>query len=262
MTSEFEKMFMEIHGHMDPISWGRLVAEVARNPAVARSLVRFLRFEEELSFQLAYDRSHFLNRVRSATTERVPSEHFVVGVTRRIHHVPVRRILSRPRGSRILSAVIVAAMVAIAVLLIGFGVRAGNRDLPVVMETTGGLTTGTGTNLHIGDRLSVGMTICSGLAGSARIRYHDGSTIQLDPGTRLMVRSSAAGKALELLKGQLTATIAHQPVMQLVILSSDALITVVGTRFSLRDSELGCALKVVQGAVKISARSGDSALAF
>jgi len=108
-----------------------------------------------------------------------------------------------------------------------------------------------GERLHAGDRLTTG-------AGSALLRYADGTRITIAAGSVAMVLDATKGKRLRLDQGDLAADVAHQPSGRpLVISTTSAEVVVIGTTLDVTSTGDETRVGVTTGTVRI-ARGSDS----
>ncbi len=92
---------------------------------------------------------------------------------------------------------------------------------------------------------------------SATVKFADGTTLHLEPGTEISLvavdSKQSGGKQLKLLTGSLSAEVANQPPgLPLLIQTPHALVTVVGTEFDLSVATNQTALEVTRGLVKMT----------
>jgi hypothetical protein len=122
-------------------------------------------------------------------------------------------------------------------------------ELPARVELAGATT-----------QPKLGETIRADGKTSATVKFADGTTLHLDPGTELSLQAVAnlprkGGKQLKLLAGSLSADVAKQPEnLPLLIQTPHALVTVVGTEFDLNVATNQTALEVTRGLVKMTGR--------
>ena len=121
-----------------------------------------------------------------------------------------------------------------------FATRSPELALGHVEHVAGGClritARGRETKLAQGEVLTAGNVLRIGPNGAARLGLDDGSTIWLCTGTELALVGprSAAAPALRLLRGELRADIAHDPAHPFSIVTPEARLRVLGTRFTCR----------------------------
>lgn len=131
-------------------------------------------------------------------------------------------------------------------------------DLPLVVRVVGDVrvktASGSSRNMAVGESPQVGDTLFVEDDDEVVLRYRDGTEIELDGTSRLMVGQSAqSGKQLELRSGTLQADVAAQAADRpLLIITPHARVLVLGTRFELAtDSETGTRLDLESGRVEL-----------
>ncbi len=126
--------------------------------------------------------------------------------------------------------------------------------------------------LQVGAVLSVAM-IALGLTLSVRsgafadfrtpvgriqtVQLVDGSRLTLDTDTAVENRFRTAGRRLRLVRGQVSAEVAHDPTRPFVIETPDGTVTALGTRFTVRMISDGVEVSVQQSSVRACAKDGD-----
>ncbi len=114
-----------------------------------------------------------------------------------------------------------------------------------------------GLQRMVGDRLLPGDELTTG-AGSAYLRYHDGTEVVLAAGSRARVLPPAVGKRLHLDYGDLDAQVAKQPPGRpLVISTATAAITVLGTTLRVASTADETRVSVSTGLVTVT-RGNDT----
>jgi hypothetical protein len=109
-----------------------------------------------------------------------------------------------------------------------------------------------------------GETLRTGSNSSAVIAYSDGSVVELDHDTTLIVRDQSPwsrSKEIEIVSGKVTAKVARQREgRQMTFSSDDARAEVVGTKLSFQSNDGVSRLEVTEGAVRFVPRSGGAAV--
>ncbi len=120
-------------------------------------------------------------------------------------------------------------------------------------------------SIHAGQVLQDGDAITPEGSATVTVHFQDGTEIVADAGTRLtllaLAGSSGTGKRLRLDAGHITAEVAKQPANRpLIVSTSNAQATVVGTAFTLLNTAGRTRLDVVHGLVRLSRTTGGEAL--
>ncbi len=154
----------------------------------------------------------------------------------------------------------VAAMMVLAVLLALYkdAQRPGEQALELVL-LNGAVSVLSGQERHVASRsevLAPGCTLVTGAMSSARLRYADGTVLDLTANARLDIIESTtaegAQKALRLHAGSVHAEVAHQPAGRpLRIATADAEAVVLGTRLILDTKTSDTRLSVEKGLVRL-----------
>jgi ferric-dicitrate binding protein FerR (iron transport regulator) len=107
-----------------------------------------------------------------------------------------------------------------------------------------------------GQEVAPGDIVTTAAGAMATIRYRNERTqLSLHPGTILVVEDSAAGKKFELRQGVIDAQVAPQAAGRpMLIATSHARATVVGTAFKLRANSVTTKLDVFEGKVRFTCR--------
>lgn len=104
-----------------------------------------------------------------------------------------------------------------------------------------------------GAALVSGQGLATGADGGGRLRFADGTTIELEPDTLVAQVGEALGKRLFVAAGRVSATVAAQPAGRPLVLGSPHLeATVVGTRLRLAVDPGGSRLDVTEGRVLLA----------
>lgn len=153
------------------------------------------------------------------------------------------------------------ASAAAALLLVTIGwwwSRPGNDDAPVLVraEATEVQRADVGRVL-VGERLRLGDRLTTG-AGSAYLRYADGTVLTLKAGSVATVLDASTGKRLHLEQGDLVAEVSPQPAGRpLVISTTAAEVSVVGTTLNVASTGTETRVGVTSGSVRVD-RGSDS----
>ncbi len=120
---------------------------------------------------------------------------------------------------------------------------AARADLVVVRD---GERTAAQSSVQAGDRLEVG-------ASGARLDWtSEGTGIDLDAGSRVVIDQLGIHKRLRLELGTLTAEVAPQGEGSLSVTTPFGVVDVVGTRFRVQVDQDACAVQVEHGAVRVT----------
>ena len=258
-----------LNGELTPEQAGELEAWLAQNDENVREFVR---------------ETHAHGQTRALVLARKPQEDFGVstdatasGLTQVALEEDAapkkakRRKASRRKGSitpmRIWPALL-AAGIAAAVLLYVFRAEPPLRDgkeartIATLIEAQAG-TTVRRDNQEL--RVQPGLTLKSGDELRARpdlglkFRFdREDTLVSLAPGSALILNASAEGKRLKLIRGEVAISAAPQrPEMPLVVETTHATATVIGTVFSVSTDDSHSRLEVQRGKVRF-ASAGQS----
>lgn len=88
------------------------------------------------------------------------------------------------------------------------------------------------------------------------VRLVDGSTVQLDTNSKVVVRQTAGRREIRLVRGQALFQVAHDAARPFVVQADGASVTALGTRFDVKHETGGVRVTLVQGSVEVRARHG------
>jgi transmembrane sensor len=94
------------------------------------------------------------------------------------------------------------------------------------------------------------------------VRLTDGSTIELNAGTRLSVAVSRHERRVILDQGQAVFDVAHDPNRPFLIAAGDRAVRVVGTQFDVRRRDGQLSVTVARGVVEVEPEGGAAGAAF
>jgi transmembrane sensor len=97
-----------------------------------------------------------------------------------------------------------------------------------------------------------GETLTTQVGGFARARLTDGSTVELNTGTRLKVQMDDESRRVELLAGEATFSVAHDADRPFIVNAGEATVRAVGTRFNVRRRAESVDVLVTQGKVRVA----------
>ena len=97
-----------------------------------------------------------------------------------------------------------------------------------------------------------GETLTTQVGGFARARLPDGSTVELNTGTRLKVQMDDESRRVELVAGEATFSVAHEPDRPFIVNAGDATVRAVGTRFNVRRRAESVDVLVTEGKVRVA----------
>jgi transmembrane sensor len=105
-----------------------------------------------------------------------------------------------------------------------------------------------------------GETLTTQVGAFARARLTDGSTVELNTGTRLTVHMDDESRRIELVAGEATFSVAHEPGRPFIVNAGEATVQAVGTRFNVRRRVESVDVLVTEGTVRVArARHSDGA---
>jgi transmembrane sensor len=102
-----------------------------------------------------------------------------------------------------------------------------------------------------------GETLTTQVGGFARARLPDGSTVELNTGTRLKVHMDDESRRVELVAGEATFSVAHEPARPFIVSVGEATVRAVGTRFNVRRRVESVDVLVTQGTVRVARARSD-----
>jgi ferric-dicitrate binding protein FerR (iron transport regulator) len=209
----------------------------------------------ELDAWLAADRAH---QVRYCQVVLTHQDLLLRGVAASHATTPSRRHL-RLRPSKRAWLPLVSAAAALLLVTIGWWwLQPPIDDSPVLAraEATDVQRPDVG-RVTIGERLRPGDRLTTG-AGTAHLRYADGTLVMFSPGTVATVLDASKGKHLRLDQGDLAAEVSHQPTGRPLVISTVAAeVTVVGTTLNVASAGAETRVGVTSGIVRID-RGADS----
>lgn len=88
------------------------------------------------------------------------------------------------------------------------------------------------------------------------LKLEDGSTVQLAPATAIAFMNGAAGRTLNLLRGEAWFDVAHDEGRPFKVMAGDSTVTVLGTAFSVRMTDAGTDVAVQRGRVAVAPLGG------
>jgi transmembrane sensor len=99
----------------------------------------------------------------------------------------------------------------------------------------------------------------TGVGEQRSLTLDDGSTVNLNSGTRIRVQYDDRERHIELLEGQALFQVAKNPSQPFVVRSGDTLVRAVGTQFDVYRKQTGTVVTVLEGRVAIlsAARNGE-----
>lgn len=247
-----QELIAYLENTLSPAERQRVEAELERDPQLRRQLVRQAQLDTALRVTLSSD----------AANERVKQS--VLAVTRGERDEALKKqILADTTNTRPVPSIwewlaglarrpafTVSFAAALVLLAVWFTQRPAMNtaaiELPVRVELAGNPILPTPGN-----------TIRATTNSSATVKFADGTTLHLEPGTEISLvavgSQRSSGKQLKLLSGSLSADVAKQPEgLPLLIQTPHALVTVVGTEFDLSVATNQTELEVTHGLVKMT----------
>jgi FecR protein len=244
-------------GQLDDQQAARLSAELEQDPAQRRALARAWRVDRLLA----------LNRLEDDLGERLvaslrfarPTEH----ATNDAFAARMRQALAA-RVRHFPTFWAAAALLAIALtggwlLMKTARPEAGPVVATVVTANGARLLTADGQRLPLVGQVHAGDTVQTGQESAALAWVGEPTAVVVGPHSQLRLGLEAGGKRLHLAGGRVDAEVAPQPSDQPLVLStSDATATVLGTSFSVSHDASGTRLDVGHGRVRLHGTSGEA----
>jgi ferric-dicitrate binding protein FerR (iron transport regulator) len=178
-----------------------------------------------------------------------------------------RAVADRSRNTRLVWQSLAAALV------VGLGVglffligemMAGGSRMARVESVQGFLFQVDGASIHpvgAGDMLDEGQEIRTAKGSSAVVRMTDGSRIEMSERANVSLEASRKGNTIHLDGGRVIVEAAKQKNRRhLFVSTNDALVSVVGTIFSVNDGMKGTRVSVVEGEVRVKQARRDDIL--
>ncbi len=176
-----------------------------------------------------------------------------------------RRAMRRAHPATLASAAVAAMLVVAVAAVLLFGTAPPDERTATVISFNGAVAIVTGSERHPASRndlLAPGSLLVTGAMSSARLRYDDGTVLDVTANARLGnlegalaqggQRAQGAQKALRLEAGTVHAEVAHQPEGRpLIIATADAEALVLGTRLILDTKTSDTRLSVEKGLVRL-----------
>jgi ferric-dicitrate binding protein FerR (iron transport regulator) len=172
----------------------------------------------------------------------------------------------RPSGPRKLASW-TWAVAAAALVLLSMGAwiqlsRPGPAEIESATGTCSMLRRGHEVLLVAGMQLRERDVLRCGGNGELRLRYADGTIVTADRDSEvILARSESARTTITLSSGTLTASVVPQPQgHQFAVATNTALVTVMGTRFTVLADRAGTTLRVDHGRVALSTTDGAAGI--
>lgn len=251
-----------IDGDLDAAGAERLAVAIRRDDAEGRAIREHLAFVGLLG--QACDPTS-ADDVARAVDERIQAQAsasaFVAAVGRRIDRRPRRRLPSRPRRPASALPLAVAALLLVAIGGIWWGAQAEGAPVhPAIARITsaGSAQIRTETRLRLGE-------VGSELFAGERISSTTGVALTFVDGSRLMLEADSVGvvadaQAFHLEEGGLAASIAPQDRGRFTVITGNARIAVLGTRFTVAAGTDRTRIELDEGRVEVVRRSDGASL--
>ncbi len=170
-----------------------------------------------------------------------------------------RRMVRHPRAATLASAAVAVGLVIAVATVLTFAGGPADERAPTILLSNGAvsiITLAERRAVGRNDLLAPGGQLVTGAGSSARLRYADGTVLEVTANTRLdnleTANAQGAQKALRLHSGSLHAEIVHQPAGRpLLIATADAQAEVIGTRLILDAKTSDTRLSVEKGLVRL-----------
>ncbi|MEY4385374.1 MAG: hypothetical protein RLY20_657 [Verrucomicrobiota bacterium] len=228
----------------------RVEAELERDPQARRELLRQFQLDAALRATLNADTAN--ERVKQSILTVVRGEQEAALKQRVLADTTARPSFIIDSLSSIFRrpALGLSFAAALVLFVVWFVQRPATTNAPVELPARVELA-GNFSQPQLGD------TIRAGDIASATVKFADGTTLHLEPGTEISLvavdSKRSGGKQLKLISGALSADVAKQPPgLPLLIQTPHALVTVVGTEFDLSVATNQTALEVTHGLVKMT----------
>lgn len=182
------------------------------------------------------------------------------------------KIESRPAANRNRpTRLIWQSLAAVLMVGLGFGIflfiqemMAGGSKMARIESVEGFLFQVDGASIHpvgAGDMLDEGQEIRTAKGSTAVVRMTDGSRIEMSERANLSLEASRKGNTIHLDGGRVIVEAAKQTDRKhLFVSTNDALVSVVGTIFSVNDGMKGTRVSVVEGEVRVKQARRDDIL--
>jgi hypothetical protein len=129
-----------------------------------------------------------------------------------------------------------------------------------VVSADGGLYLVPNGVLKAGSTIGDNAVIRTGPGSKARLRLRDGSLVDLNEGTELLVHATWSRKTIGLKRGDIIVHAAKQHLGQLRVQTRDSIVSVKGTIFAVSSGISGTLVSVVEGSVAVSQSTGETLL--
>ncbi|HYG76868.1 MAG TPA: FecR family protein [Planctomycetota bacterium] len=239
-SEELERLMIDyLHQRLQPQDRIRLQQHLNAHPAAAAKILELA--DEELLLSRGLKALPLVSHISQRVSRRVSQ----------------RRLLRRENNSALVwTAFGIAALVALCLLLVNSWHGAPAAEAVATLESASGDTVlvraGKTARVQNGDSLALGDELKTAHS-EARVRYADGTTLQLGASSVVQFKSASGGKKVMLHTGSLQCRAASQPAGQpLVIYTKEAETTVIGTVFKLLSQSGITRLQVDEGKVKLT----------
>ncbi len=159
---------------------------------------------------------------------------------------------------------------AVVLLVVGLSQRDAIRDFvfpidvhAVAERVNGGLFRVSGQEIRsvaAGERIDRDQAVRTGTDSGTVLRLTDGSRIEMDARSELILDRAGDGVRIQLSRGSVIVTAAKQRQGHLYLATTDCLVSVVGTVFSVTAGAKGSRVSVIEGEVRVQQGSAARAL--
>lgn len=111
-----------------------------------------------------------------------------------------------------------------------------------------------------GDQIAEHEVVRTGREGSAVVRLEDGSLVELRARSEMAIDDARAGTTLELERGSVIVEAAQQREKHLYVETSECLVSVTGTIFSVNHGTKGSRVSVIEGEVRVNQHGDETVL--
>ncbi len=223
----------------------QLIAACERDPELAKELRSLMQLDDLIDRELAPDRQGFARSVLHRTDPEL----------KRITVEDIEALARRDgRGRKRIRTVLAFAAAALIAVIISFAVL---RESPYERGIAPKVALSDNSAIDVGDVIELGTDLRS--TGVLRLEYLDGTTVQLDGNSRILVQETERRKRLTLTSGQCIIDASPQPADAPIVLSTPHMtVRVLGTRFVLNVNSSESVVQMNEGTVDVEPVKGEA----